>query len=300
MAEITRERSGEIVRCVFEVLDDQPDGSLQVQQVVAEVERRLVLTDFEQSHYPNRPGVRRFDKIIRFATIGAVKAGWMTKSKAGVWALTDEGRAAYEKFSDPAEFMRETHRLYRVWKKSQPDSDTLEDLDEDDSDDVAAQATLDEANEAAWAQIEHYLRTMPPYEFQDLCAGLLKAMGYHISWVAPPGPDRGIDVVAYTDPLGAEGPRIKVQVKRRNDKIGVDGLRSFMAVLSEHDVGIFISIGGFTPDALAEARAQENRRITLIDLERLFELWVGHYDKLDEVDRQRLPLQPVYFLTPED
>jgi restriction system protein len=80
----------------------------------------------------------------------------------------------------------------------------------------------------------------------------------------------------------------------------VDGLRSFMAVLSEHDVGIFISIGGFTPDALAEARAQENRRITLIDLERLFELWVGHYDKLDEVDRQRLPLQPVYFLTPED
>jgi len=38
-------------------------------------------------------------------------------------------------------------------------------------------------------------------------------MGYHVAWVAPPGPDGGVDVIAQSDPLGINGPRIKVQVK---------------------------------------------------------------------------------------
>ncbi len=37
---------------------------------------------------------------------------------------------------------------------------------------------------------------MNPYEFQDLVAALLKAMGYHVNYVSPPGPDRGLDIVA--------------------------------------------------------------------------------------------------------
>ena len=85
-------------------------------------------------------------------------------------------------------------------------------------------------------------------------------MGYHVSWNAPPGPDKGIDILAHNDPLGTSTPRIKVQVKRRADKISVDGLRSFMAVLGEQDVGIFVSTGGFTSEAESEARTKENRK----------------------------------------
>jgi hypothetical protein len=89
-------------------------------------------------------------------------------------------------------------------------------------------------------------------------------------WIAPPGPDQGIDVIAYTDPLGTKTHRIKVQVKRQaTTKIAVDGLRAFMAVLGDQDVGIFISAGGFTSEAQREARAQERRSLTLIDLDRL-------------------------------
>ncbi len=33
----------------------------------------------------------------RFQTIGPVKAGWLAKEK-GIWAITDEGRKAYERF----------------------------------------------------------------------------------------------------------------------------------------------------------------------------------------------------------
>ena len=105
-----------------------------------------------------------------------------------------------------------------------------------------------------------------------------------------------MDILAFTDPLGATGPRIKVQVKRRQEKLTADGLRSFMAILGPRDVGIYISAGGFTSDASREARRQENRRITLIDLERLFDLWVEHTNRLTEADQARLPLKPVHFL----
>lgn len=297
MAEITRERSGQIVRAVFEVLREHPEG-MQVRQVISEVERRLPPTQFEQAEYPSSPGSRRFDKIVRFATIPAVKAGWLVKSK-GTWVLTDEGSQAYERITDPADFMREAVRLYSVWRKAQPDDEDVVEI-EDVGEEISS-ATLEEAEEASWAEIGAYLANMPPYEFQELVASLLRAMGYHTPWVAPRGRDGGVDIIAYTDPLGASGPRIKVQVKRLNSgKVGVDGLRSFMAVLGTQDVGLFVAVSGFTNDAEQEARAQENRRLTLIDLEGLFNLWVEHYDSLSEEDKQRLPLRPVYFLAPTE
>ena len=142
---------------------------------------------------------------------------------------------------------------------------------------------------------------MPPYDFQNLVAALLKAMGYHVLWVAPPGPDRGIDMIAHNDPLGTSSPRIKVQVKRQPEsKIGRDGISSFVGTLGNNDVGIFVSAGGFTTEAEREARSQEQRRLTLIDLDRLVALWIEHSPKLDDADRQRLPLKPIYFLTPPD
>jgi len=137
---------------------------------------------------------------------------------------------------------------------------------------------------------------MNPYDLQNLVAALLKAMGYHVSWVSPPGPDKGIDILAHTDPLGTTNPRIKVQVKRHENAVAVDGLRSFMALLGDQDVGIFVSTGGFTPAAEQEARTQEKRKITLLDLEKLFDLWVLHYSKLTETDKRLLPLKPVHYI----
>ena len=141
-----------------------------------------------------------------------------------------------------------------------------------------------------------YLERMDPYDFQNLVAALLRAMDYHVSWVAPPGPDGGTDIIAQTDPLGAKGPRIKVQVKRRADKVGAVELRSFMAVLGDQDIGIFISVAGFTSEAEKEARTQEKRRVSLLDLSALFELWKEHYAAIPEAERQLLPLRPVYYL----
>jgi len=63
---------------------------------------------------------------------------------------------------------------------------------------------------------------------------------------------------------------------------------------------VFVALGGFTRAAEDAARRQERRKITLIDLNRLVELWVEFYAKLDDLARERLPLTPIYFLTPKE
>jgi restriction system protein len=141
---------------------------------------------------------------------------------------------------------------------------------------------------------------LAPSDFQDLVTALLRGMGYHVAWVAPPGPDGGMDVVAFPDPLGTGRPRLKVQVKRKQDRVAVEGLRSFLALLGDQDVGLFVAAGGFTKEAEAEARRQERRQVTLLDLKRLFDLWVEYRDRIPEEGRQLLPLRPVYYLAPRE
>jgi restriction system protein len=72
-----------------------------------------------------------------------------------------------------------------------------------------------------------------------------------------------------------------------------------MALLGDDDVGLFVTTSSFTKDAQEVARKQEKRKITLVDLERFFDLWVEYYGKLEDGARRLLPLQPIYFLAPE-
>lgn len=303
MSNIPRRRVGELQRGVFTILLDHPEG-LSAKEIISRMGQIVPPTEFEKSDYPKHPGTQRFGKIIRFATIGPVKAGWLIKEK-GRWYLTEEGKKAYSRYPDPEEFSRESNRLYHQWADKQPKdtAGTEEEFHEEiGTTESAADAssTLEEAEETAWNEIEEYVGGINPYDLQKLVAALLRAMGYHVAWVSPPGPDKGIDILAHNDPLGTSAPRIKVQVKRRADKINVDGLRAFMALLGEQDVGIFVSTGGFTSDAEMEARTKETRKLTVIDLEKLVSLWIEHYDEVSESDKRLLPLKPVYYLAPTD
>jgi restriction system protein len=274
------------------VLIEHPDG-YPARASLDTVAARIQLTEHEAGEYEK--GGRRFDKILRFATVDSVKAGWMTKTK-GTWAITDAGKDALKIFPKPEEFYREASRLYWKWRRANP----VEAEPEEAADERVATVTFEEAGEQAWSEISAYLVNIDPYVLQELVAALLEAMGYHVNWVSPPGKDGGLDIVAYTDPLGTKPPRIKVQVKRRKDSISVEELRSFLALINEDDVGIFVTTGGFTKDAADLARHQEKRRITLIDRERLVDLWIEYQDKVALDKRDALPLKPIYFLAPEE
>jgi restriction system protein len=299
MAEITARRQGELLAGVFQVLQKYPDG-LAAKDVLRQVSEIVPPTPFEAADYPNRPGDRRYEKIIRFSTIPFVRAGWLVKTK-GTWTATEQGLAAFDKVGSNAEsWFRAADSLYRKWKKDQPERNAVPDVDEAEiEEETAVRTTFEEATEAAFADIRAHVEAMSPYDFQDLVAALLEAMGYRVLWVAPPGPDRGVDIVAGSDPLGVQEPRIKVQVKHRfTSATDVSDLRAFMAVLGSRDVGIFVSAGGFTKAARDEARNHETRRLTLLDLEQLLDLWISHYGKITEDRKLMLPLRPVYYLAP--
>ena len=72
MAEITRRRTGELLRKLFDILVAHPEG-MKGKDALAALAGVVQMTPYEQGNYAM--GARRFEKIVRFATVDAVKAG---------------------------------------------------------------------------------------------------------------------------------------------------------------------------------------------------------------------------------
>lgn len=306
MANITIQRTGELVQKLFRILQQHPDG-LKARDAIAALAKEVTLTPFESGTYSSDHSLR-FDRIIRFGTIAHVRAGWLVKD-SGVWTVTQTGIEALKHYPSPDEFQRQAAKLYYEWKNARDGeeaaiaspvpctTDTEGALPDSEPDNSAV--TFEQAEDQARDDIELYLQTMPPYDFQNLVGDLLRAMGYFVEWIAPPGRDGGVDIVAHTDPLGTQGPRIKVQVKRQQQSVGLPDLKSFVANIGQHDAGIFVCTGGFTKDAAEYARGLETKRIMLINTDKLVKLWIEFTPKLGDRAWQRLPLTPIYFLTPQ-
>jgi restriction endonuclease Mrr len=60
-------------------------------------------------------GSTRWENAVLWATTDLVKALWMNKDGSGTWTITDLGRDALAKYSNPPEFAAEANRLYYKW-----------------------------------------------------------------------------------------------------------------------------------------------------------------------------------------
>lgn len=278
-------RLGELARGVLKIFLEAREESLRAKDVLSLLEKEVPPTDFEKEHV--KTGAQRYRTNARFVTNDLVRAGWLTKDRRQ-WSITEEGSKAYETFSDPTAIYQEA-RQYRQQKDNQSLDNDISGGEDDES---TSLATLEEALENAWVEIENHLAKMHPYDFQKVVAGLLEGMGHHVHWVAPPGRDGGIDIHAA---IGTFGNRIKVQVKRRGDSIPATEIRAFRGVLQDGDTGIFISTGKFTKEAEKEAR-EGQRHLVLIDALHFLKLWEEHYEQIPEARRRLLPIKRVSFL----
>src|SRR5512138_1258336 len=279
MADVTLNRIGELLRSVLELLWTKPDG-MPAREVLAFLPEVTTLTVYERGFAPgvNTP---RYERIVRLATMPLVKAGWLVKTEKGRWLITEEGRQAARRFANARELYKEALRRFEESRQASP----------------SIAMVVDEAEEKSWDQIQKYLMRSPRTEFRALVGELVRAMGYHVSWVAPPEKDHGqIDLVAHSDPLGIGGSRILVQVRHKGQPVTLEGVTSFLSLLGPNDYGLFISSGGFTGDVLQEVRSDPTQHTTLLDLENFFDLWIDHYDKLSDEAKRRFPLKKIYFL----
>ncbi|MCI0416462.1 Mrr restriction system protein [bacterium] len=290
------ERVGEIMKVVL--LELKNAGSeMRLKDLFARAVPKLTLTDYEKEPYA-KSGYIRWQAIIHFYSIDCVKAGYIQKS-GGKWYLTPQGEEALK--LSPEDFIRSAIEKYRAWKSSRPSRDEdVEESEVEESEKIVRQTAYDQAVEQARSEIEEHINNLGPYDFQKVVGELLMAMGYHVPFIAPPGRDGGIDIVAYKDPLGTTTPRIRVQVKHRDKKFTVKDVRELEGLLrKEGDIGLIVSSGGFTSEVEREIRAS-SKHIEVMDLNRFIQLWQQHYDNLREPAKALLPLIKLYFLAPPE
>lgn len=299
----SRQLASKVTFCALQILVEK-GGEAAGRDVISEIENRLQLDDWANEVY-ERSGYTRWKSILHFFSIDLIKAGFLVKKK-GVWYITPEGESAL-KLGEVAMLDKATEGYYK-WREANPKaekkttSSVVDDIDPEEdiesASEQAQEATLQQMEQLAIDGLRQQINQKNAYEFQDLVAALLRGMNYYTPFVAPKGKDGGIDVIAYQDPLGVKSPRIKVQIKHRESTANVSEIRELMGLLQkEGDIGLFISTGGFTSDAKTTARTS-HVHVELIDFDRFISLWQEFYDKLNDEDKDRLRLKPVYFYEP--
>ena len=289
----SRELAAKVIFAALQILKEK-GGEAPGRDVIAEVERRIPLDDWAKATY-EKSGYVRWQSILHFFSIDCIKAGYLIKKK-GVWYLTAEGEGALK--LGEVGLLNAAMAAYRCWRDENQPIETKEDQDVSDEGQQGQEATIHEIEQLAVEGLKKQVNLKNPYEFQDLVAALLRGMSYYTPFVAPHGKDGGVDVIAYRDPLGTVSPRIKVQIKHRDAPATVQEVRQLMGLLQKDgDVGIFVSTGGFTPDAKTTARGS-HVHVELIDIDRFITLWQEFYLKLTDEDKSKLPLIPIYFYAP--
>ena len=296
----SRQSAAKVIYAAMQILVEK-SGKASGREVIEEIERRVQLDDWEKAVY-EKSGYTRWKSLVHFFSIDLIKAGFLVKQN-GVWYITQEGEDALK--LGAVGMLEEASKKYKQWRNENP-KNTNDNATGSIEVEVAEEGSVAQAQEATIQQMEQeaidglrkQINNMNPYVFQDLVAAMLRGMGYFTPFVAPKGKDGGVDVIAYQDPLGVRNPRIKVQIKHRDATATVQEIRELMGLLQkEGDVGIFVSTGGFTPDAKTTARTS-HVHVELIDFDRFIALWQEFYEKLSDEDKDRLRLRPIYFYEP--
>jgi len=141
--------------------------------------------------------------------------------------------------------------------------------------------------------VEGILRGIEPVQFENLVAGVLRAMGYHADVTQLSG-DGGVDVLASRDPLRLQPPTIKVQVKRTTSSIGGPAVQALIGTLAPggNELALFVTLGNYSNDATHIARTRQD--IRLLSGAQFIDLIFEYYNKLDAEWQRLLPLRLVY------
>lgn len=290
MPAIANERIGEYLKETL-LFIKKSGGSLPSREIFNQLREKLNLSAYERERY-EKSGYVRWEAFLHFYSINAKKAGWLRK-QGGYWHITPDGEKAAD--LSPQQIFDLAREAYRRWAATQP----VEEAEKGkgaESGEVRYTVTLEQAQAQATADLEEYVRSLNPYELQDLVAALLRAMGFYTAFVAPKGKDGGVDILAYKDPIGSAPPRIKAQVRHREEKCSAQAIRELLGTLrKDGEVGLIVSTSGFTADALTEIQ-KSPVHVQAVDLPNLLKLWQEYYPKMNEEDRQLLPLKWIAFV----
>jgi restriction system protein len=268
-----RMQFGQIARFRFEI--QKGDYAITYNPEYRHYPVGKIVSDYQ--YIPDSPG--GYNHIFKVEWLGKIERDTLTlatKNTVGaimtLFLLNDSARGEFLRLLEGGEPIVETN-----------DEDTPAEMDDLKRDVI----------DRAFEFIKDTILKLDWDEMQELVAGILRAMGYKTR-VSAAGPDRGADVIASPDGLGLEQPRIRAEVKHRNESMGAPALRSFIGGLRVNDRGLFVSTGGFTREARYEAE-RSTIPVTLIDIDELADLLIRNYDNADTETKALIPLVKLYW-----
>jgi len=154
------------------------------------------------------------------------------------------------------------------------------------------------ANDEILAMI---IREFKGHDFQQLVAEILRAKGYKEVLVSTPGPDWGVDILAGCEPMGFGEPRLCVQVKSSEDKVGVKEYNELKGAMGNFKArhGLLVSWGGFTSAVEKKAR-DDYFEVRLWGQKDLLRELFSVYEDLSEEIKARLPLKRIWVPVPRE
>jgi restriction system protein len=143
-------------------------------------------------------------------------------------------------------------------------------------------------------------RRFKGHEMSRLVEAILQAQGY-TTFKSPPGPDKGIDILAAPGPLGFGKPRICVQVKSQDAPVDSPTLHQLIGSMQnvQADQGLLVAWGGWKSSVDKELPNQFFR-VRLWDQDDLIEQLLEQFERLPEDLRAELPLKRIWTIAAQE
>jgi restriction system protein len=135
------------------------------------------------------------------------------------------------------------------------------------------------------------------HKLSELTAAILEAHGLTCV-ISPPGPDKGIDILAGSGPLGLDAPRIVVQCKSEVGAVSSEVVQKLLGVIqgvNDAQQGLLVAFGGINGPA-RQLLTNQQYRVKVWDTDELIDNLLAVYDRINPEIRSEIPLQQVWTL----
>lgn len=165
------------------------------------------------------------------------------------------------------------------------------------SDDDAADGLDIDLEENAFQEIaDKIIRKYAGHGLAKIVAAILEAKGF-TTYVSPPGPDNGVDILASQGSLGFDPPRICVQVKSGDTPLDRATHDQLIGAMSNHkaDYGMLVSWGGFK-NTIRKEEANHFFKVRLWTHKEIVQEFLRHYADLPEEIREAIALKQIWII----
>jgi restriction system protein len=256
---------------VIEALHDL-GSSARPREVYAWIAERHSIPK-EEIEGTTKGGQSKFENKVGWARFYLAKGGFIDTEQRGVWVLTETGRKANLSHDDAYNLFRTIHDGFQ--RGDHAPGEATSERAVDDADASAPDEKVYLNQDAVQEELVGLLRGVTDKGFEELCARLLRHIGFENLKVTGQTGDHGIDGEGFL--LINRFVRIKVmfQCKRYANTVQAKEVRDFRgAIQGRTERGIFLTTGTFTKGAREEAARENATAIELVDIDRLLELLI--------------------------